>query len=106
MPPGIIANGAGGCLGLRARLPWFQELDPGHPFVLGDVEIRAGCRTGGDQGNGTVSRTEMAVGLGKSFGVGRVTGRRASHWTARGMMVWTSAARMLAGWTSPGQTWP
>ena len=50
---------------------------------------------------GISPRTETASSVGKSLGTGAVTGRPASHCSARATMVWSPAQRMRSGCVSP-----
>ena len=55
---------------------------------------------------GALSRTETAPVPGKSAGTGYVTGRRASHSSARGMIVCTAASCKPGAFASPGHNMP
>ena len=51
-------------------------------------------------------RTDTRSAVGKSGGTGHVTGRPASHCSARVTTVWRPAQRIRAGCVSPFQTCP
>ncbi len=57
-------------------------------------------------GSGISGRTETRSAVGKSAGIGAVTGRPASHCSARTATVCRPAQRIRAGCVSPAQTWP